>query len=144
MPWGLKRYHGAGDLHFITCSCYRRQPLLGSDQRRDLFLQVLEQVRRRYQFVLIGYVVMPEHVHLLVSEPQQGNPSKVMQAVKLGFALRVLAQQRRRRKPLQASLFEHVPRHIWQALFTTSTSGQNASGWRSCATCTQPGQTRIS
>jgi putative transposase len=117
MPWGLKRFHGAGDVHFITCSCYRRQPLLGSAQRRDLFLQVLEQVRRRYQFVLIGYVVMPEHVHLLVSEPQQGNPSKVMQAVKLGFARRVLAQQRRRRNPLQASLFEHVPRHIWQARF---------------------------
>ena len=47
MPWGLKRYHGAGDLHFITCSCYRRQPLLGTAQRRDLLLQVLEQVRRR-------------------------------------------------------------------------------------------------
>jgi putative transposase len=48
MPWGLKRYYGSGDLHFITFSCYRRQPLLGSPRRRDLFLKVLEQVRRRY------------------------------------------------------------------------------------------------
>ena len=37
MPWGLKRYYGAGDLHFITCSCYQRQPLLGTAQRRNLF-----------------------------------------------------------------------------------------------------------
>ena len=58
----LKRYYGAGDLHFITCSCYGRQPLLGTPCRRDLFLTVLEQVRRRYQFVVVGYVVMPEHI----------------------------------------------------------------------------------
>jgi hypothetical protein len=55
----LKRYYGAGDLHFITCSCYRRQPLLGTARRRDFFLTVLEQVRRRYEFV-VGYVVMPD------------------------------------------------------------------------------------
>ena len=60
MPWGLHRYYGSGDLHFITCSCYHRQPLLGTAQRRDLFLKVLEHVRRRYQFVVVGYVVMPE------------------------------------------------------------------------------------
>jgi transposase IS200 family protein len=59
---------------------------------------VLEQVRRRYEFV-VGYVVMPEHIHLLISEPQKNNPSTVMRALKLGFARRVLAQARRRRNP---------------------------------------------
>jgi hypothetical protein len=34
MPWGLKRYYGAGGLHFITWSCYRREPLLGNPARR--------------------------------------------------------------------------------------------------------------
>ena len=57
--------------------------------RRDLFLTVLERVRRRYRIVVIGYVVMPEHFHLLISEPQVGNPSVVMQALKLGFARRM-------------------------------------------------------
>ena len=71
MRRNLKRYYGAGHLHFITCSCYRRQPLLGIPRRRDLFLTVLEQVRKRYQFVVVGYVVMPEHIHLLISEPQE-------------------------------------------------------------------------
>ena len=117
MARGLKRFYGAGDLHYITFSCYQRRPLLGSVQSRDLFLKVLEQVRRRYHFVVIGYVVMPEHVHLLLSEPQQGTPSTVMQALKLGFARRLLAQQRRRRGPQQLSLFEHAPQHIWQARF---------------------------
>jgi putative transposase len=112
-----KRYYGAGDLHFITCSCYRRQPLLGTPRRRDLFLAVLEQVRKRYEFVVVGYVVMPEHIHLLIGEPQKKNPSTVMQALKLGFARRLLAQARRRRNPAQAALFEHVPQPIWQKRF---------------------------
>ena len=30
MSWGLKRYYGEGSLHFITWSCYQRQPLLGT------------------------------------------------------------------------------------------------------------------
>jgi putative transposase len=113
----LHRYYGAGDLHFISCSCYRRQPLLGSPRRRNLFLNVLEQMRKRYAFVVVGYVVMPEHIHLLISEPQDKNPSVVMQALKLGFARRVLAQQRRRRHRSQASLFEYVPQHVWQKRF---------------------------
>jgi putative transposase len=118
MPRNLKRYYGAGDLHFITCSCYRRQPLLGTARRRELFLTVLEQVRRRYQFVVAGYVVMPEHFHLLISEPQEKTPSTVMQALKLGFARRILAGARRRRSnPAQASLFDHAPQHIWQKRF---------------------------
>ena len=113
----LKRYYGAGDFHFITCSCYRRQSLLGTPRRRDLFLTVLEQVRRRYHFVVAGYVIMPEHIHLLIGEPQVKTPSTVMQALKLGFARRVLAQPRRRRNPTHAVLFDHLPQHIWQKRF---------------------------
>ena len=80
MPWSLKRYYGAGHLHFITCSCYHRQPWLGSAYRRDLLLSVLEQMRQRYSFVVAGYVVMPEHFHLLISQPQEVSPSTVIQA----------------------------------------------------------------
>ena len=74
MPWGLKRYYGAGDLHFITCSCQRRRPWLGTARRRNLFLDLLEQTRQRYRFVVLGYVVMPEHFHVLLSEPEKELP----------------------------------------------------------------------
>ena len=111
MFWGLKRFNGSGNLHFITCSCYRRQALLASERRRDLFLVVLEQVRQRYGFVALGYVVMPEHFHLLISEPEKGDPSVVMQALKLGFARRVL--------PASRSHHGHQtkPTHVWQRRF---------------------------
>ncbi len=99
MPWGLKRYYGSGSLHFITWSCYRRKPLLGNPARRDLVLTVLELMRVRYRFAVIGYVVMPEHVHLLISEPfiseprvsraTIDDPSKIVQAVKLSVSRRL-------------------------------------------------------
>src|SRR5271156_905046 len=76
----LERRYGQRHLHFITCSCYRRRPLLGTARKRDAFLKILDEVRERYQFSLVGYVVMPEHVHLLISEPEVGNPSTAMQA----------------------------------------------------------------
>jgi len=90
MPRRLYRCYGLGYVHFITTSCYQRRPLLGNPLSRDLFLEVLEQVRRRYHFVVVGYVVMPEHVHLLVSEPERGNPSVVMRVIKQSFARRLL------------------------------------------------------
>jgi putative transposase len=89
MPWGLKRYYGTGSLHFITWSCYRRKPLLGTPARRDLLLTVLELMRLRYRFAVIGYVVMTEHVHILISEPWMGDPSRIIQAVKLSVSRRL-------------------------------------------------------
>ena len=77
---------GGPPAHFITTSCYQRRALLGQNQNRDLFLEVMEQVRKRYHFVVVGYVVMPEHVHLLLGEPERGNPSVVLQATKQGFS----------------------------------------------------------
>lgn len=85
VPEKLHRTYGARDLHFLTFSCYHRQPLLSDPSRRDLLLQILERVRRRYRLVVLGYVVMPEHVHLLVTEPQRSTLSIAMQALKLGF-----------------------------------------------------------
>ena len=97
----LRRYYGRGDLHFITCSCYRRRPLLETPRARDRFVSILDEVRSRHEFRLLGYVVMPEHVHLLISEPRKGNPSKVLQVLKQRVSC---ALRRRRRKPLAGQL----------------------------------------
>ena len=78
----LQRLYGRGDLHFVTFSCYRRRRYLGTQRARHRFVGILDQVRSRFRFLLIGYVVMPEDVHLLVSEPKKGNPSKALQVLK--------------------------------------------------------------
>jgi putative transposase len=119
MPTRLHRYYGAGYLHFITTSCYRRSALLGTAQNRDLFLEVLEHVRRGYRFVVVGYVVMPEHVHLLFSEPERGDPSVVMKVLKQSFARRLLARLRENADPRRSSLWDTAltEGHIWQHRF---------------------------
>jgi putative transposase len=82
MPKNLKRYYGRGDLHFVTFSCYRRLPLLRTIRARNMFVRALGAMRERYKFLLVGYVVMPDHVHLLISEPPKSTPSVMLKALK--------------------------------------------------------------
>ena len=89
MTIGLERRHGDGHHHFVTFSCYRRQPHLATPAARDTFERSLEAIRARYRFSVDAYVVMPEHVHLLVSEPQVANLSVAIQALKISTARRL-------------------------------------------------------
>jgi putative transposase len=82
VPWSLKRFQHTGELHFVTFSCYRRQPLLGTPAARRTFERELERARRWYGYFITGYVVMPEHVHLLISEPERGSLSVALQMLK--------------------------------------------------------------
>jgi len=118
VPSGLHRTYGAHHLHFVTCSYCRRSALLGSARARDRFLAILEQTRQRYRFVVVGYVVRPEHIHLLVTEPEVGTPSTVMQVLKQRTA-RALLPKKKRTDPRQRNLFgDRVPhRAFWQARF---------------------------
>ncbi len=88
MPWALRRYQDCGHLHFITFSCYRRKQLL-TTENRSRFAIALERARVNYDFFVVGYVVMPEHVHLLVSEPEQRELATAIQAIKQSVARRV-------------------------------------------------------
>ena len=119
MPRRLYRCYGLGYLHFITSSCYRRQAFLNTPRRRTLFLEILEQVRQRYNFVVVGYVVMPEHIHLMISEPERGNPSIVMQVLKQRFAREVLKEWRKRNENRAARSWDELllEGQVWQRRF---------------------------
>ncbi len=66
-----------------------------------MFEEALERARRKYGMLVFGYVVMPEHVHLLVSEPQRDLLSTAMQAIKQSVARRLIAGRE----------------HFWQARY---------------------------
>ena len=70
MPRGLKRLHHSGQSHFVTFCCYHRHRLFISAESCRIFESALERVRRSYRLYIYGYVVMPDHIHLLLSEPQ--------------------------------------------------------------------------
>ena len=105
MPWSLKRFQATKNLHFVTFSCRRRVPHLGRPAARELFECVLEEVRQRFEFNVVGYIVMPEHVYLLVGEPNRAALSVALQMLK----------QVTSRKARQLGLLESPP--LWETRY---------------------------
>ena len=83
-------------------------------------MKILDEVRQRHAFRMIGFVVMPEHVHLLLSEPAKKDPSKILQVLKQKVA-RALLKKRRRESSAQLSLpfggSQTEETHYWQRRF---------------------------
>jgi putative transposase len=94
MPSGLRRFQQGRQLHFITFSCYRRQAKLALAGACNVFENSLEQTRRAYGFGVLGYAVMPEHVHLLVGEPEAAPLATALQALKQSVARRLALRAR--------------------------------------------------
>jgi putative transposase len=92
MPWSLERRHRTRDLRFVTFSCWRRQPLLAANAAKEMFEAALEETRRSYRWCVFGYVIMPEHVHLLVSEPDRATLATALQALKQSVARRLTGE----------------------------------------------------
>jgi len=82
MPWGLTRFHHSGQSHFVTFCCYHRRRLFTMDAGRRTFESALERVRRSFRLHVYGYVVMPEHVHLLLCEPEKRYAGRCAEVVK--------------------------------------------------------------
>ncbi len=79
-------------------------------------MEILEQVRAQYDFVVAGYVVMPEHFHLLISEPRVGKLSGVMQVLKQRVSRRCRGKKKRRAN--QMELWEDQrPPAFWQTRY---------------------------
>ena len=91
MPRNLRRFQHTGRSHFVTFSCYHRQPYFSTSDLFDLFVHTLEEMRRRFEMCIHGYVVMPEHVHLLLNEPPQTTLADAIHYLKLSFAKRARA-----------------------------------------------------
>src|SRR5437588_12428126 len=90
MPWGLIRFQQSSQSHFVTFCCYHRRRLLTTDASRRIFESALERVRRSFKLQVYGYVVMPEHVHLLLSEPQRDRLADALKSLKQGVARRLM------------------------------------------------------
>ena len=137
MPRGLKRFQESRKSHFVTFSCFRRQPNFNSAEVYDLFVHCLEQMRRGCEMCVYGFVVMPEHVHLLVSEPGRatepvvcgrslavnlGSLADAMHYLKLSFT-----KQLHSKTGFVGS--------FWQKRYYDRNVRISASLWRSCVTC---------
>jgi len=93
--------------------------LFASVRSKNLFVKILGEVRDRYGFSLVGYVVMPEHIHLLISEPARGTPSTVMQVLKQRVSRRLRQKPRAPTRQLRLRFqgSDHCLPQFWQPRF---------------------------
>jgi putative transposase len=92
MPKGLTRFHQTGHLHFITISCHRHTHILKEPAACNTLQQILEETRQRYSFLILGYVFMSNHIHLLITEPEKTPLSTTIQVLKQRFSRTRLEQ----------------------------------------------------
>jgi putative transposase len=90
VPWGLKRFQQSGQTHFITFGCYHRRPSFPTDAAKHTFEAALERVRHSYSLCVYGYVVMPDHIHLLMGEPQRATLDVAIKSLKQGVSRRLI------------------------------------------------------
>jgi putative transposase len=92
-----KAWNTPGHAHGLTFSCQNRWQILGDDQVKDTFLRELDRARTRLNFALAAYVVMPEHVHLLI-KPQEPEYSMaaIFKAIKKTSSRSIIALLRQK------------------------------------------------
>lgn len=90
MPSRLQRFHASGQTHFVTFCCWHRQAFLSEAAARDTFEAGLERIRRNHLLCVYGYVVMPDHVHLLLNEPLHRTLADAIKSLKQGVSRRLI------------------------------------------------------
>ena len=88
----LKRYDDPGHAHALTFCCYRRRKFLDRDRTREWFCEAVAKACAKHDFALWAYVVMPEHVHLVVCpRPRDYSVASFCASVKVSVARRAVA-----------------------------------------------------
>jgi REP element-mobilizing transposase RayT len=115
MPKNLRR-ETCADLHCITFCCCQRRAMLGTVRMRNLAVRILGEVRSKYGFTLVGYVIMPEHVHLLIGESRTPPPAKVVKIFKQRVSRQMREKKRRDKQQLRLRFPEEAEgrRSFWQ------------------------------
>jgi len=113
-----RRYNEPGQPRELTFSCYRRMPFFSRERTCEWFRQALEAARTKFDFQVWAYVLMPEHVHLLVHPGEAGEMSRFLQAVKEPVARQAIGYLKANAPQWLARLTVHegqrVRHRFWQ------------------------------
>ncbi|MCK6477414.1 MAG: transposase [Phycisphaerales bacterium] len=111
----MKRREVAGGLRFITFSCQRRLPLFSNPSIAWVFVRAMSAARTRWNFRLIAWVVMPEHVHMIVQPPKDQPLGPILTGIKTSVAKHVIARWKTMRAGVLARLDDgHGHPRFWQ------------------------------
>ena len=88
MPKSREAVYGKGHLHLVACNCFRKLPKLGEEKHRDVFARLVEEVRVKFRFAIVGYVVMPDHFRLLMREPEIDTAANAVETIQARYRRR--------------------------------------------------------
>ena len=106
--WTNKNLPGA--LHFITANCDKRLAVFKDERYCLLVLEVLEELKERWPFKLIAYVLMPDHFHLIVNS-RDGRITDLTGAIKGMSARRIIDASP------EGAFADGVKHQVWQDSF---------------------------
>ncbi|HLY60846.1 MAG TPA: transposase [Terriglobia bacterium] len=120
-----RHFYGLNHLHYLTRSTYRRAPLFDSERFKRRWVGTLNDLRSELGFKIVGYVLMPEHFHLLIWPSIEPNPSQIMQKLEVRTALFVLKNLKENvsipwcrrmltRVSLPPAVHHHAHFRVWQ------------------------------
>ena len=97
----MKRIEGHNHARFLTFSCYRNLDLFGTPTLRGAFVDALQSARGGRKFLLHAYVVMPNHVHMIVRpRPDGPDVAAICRSIKQPFAQKVVNRWRELDAPI--------------------------------------------
>jgi len=104
----LKRFYSPGRIYFITAVTHKRKKILL--ENAPLFWEAVEEIKQRLYFDLNAWVLMPEHIHIII-DPGDGSPADIIKRVKLLFAYYYRRKRNLYRGRLWQNLFwDHIIR----------------------------------
>ncbi|MFQ5868341.1 MAG: transposase [Candidatus Zixiibacteriota bacterium] len=125
----VPRFNPENYCHFVTMKAYNKRPLFSDEQIARLFLDVLYKKQSRLSFLLIGFVVMPDHVHLLIVPSKRNTISDVIRHIKGAFS-RELGKRLREHRQTASTVAGgiHPPRTIFGTNVPRRFRGRNIIG----------------
>jgi len=105
----LTRFGKPGDICFVTSVTKDREPLFADRRNVVLFIQTMREVQAIKNFEIIAYVIMPDHVHMIMRSPHSST-SQIMHSLKWNFT-----QNWKLLSPLDENMLN--PTNLWQKRF---------------------------
>src|SRR5476651_1989532 len=109
----LRRYDEPGHAHFLTFSCYHRLPLLSKDRSRVWFTNAPAAARIKHSFELWAWVIMPEHVHLLVLPKHGCGVASILNGIKTSSGRKAINYLRNESPQFLSRLATRGPNGTW-------------------------------
>ena len=114
-----KVFNNPGEAHELTYSCYRRRKFLAKDRTREYFVHAVEKARDIHGFHLWAYVIMPEHVHMIIFPPHEkydvGSIQKSIKQSVSRRAINYLWRENRAGLKLLETGQKNTPHSFWLA-----------------------------